>query len=656
MAKISGTWFCFSLLAGTSFAYPYDSKDIVPKAVTSLDLRALPDSPSGNYAPMVVDCPSNRPEIRLAEKLSEQEASWLKSRRSNTVEPLQSLLERAKIPNFDAKGYINSISHNTTALPNIGIALSGGGYRALMNGAGFLSAADLRNDANGPISGLLQASTYVAGLSGGSWLLGSVFANNFSTIPDLQRGDKDSALWRFDRSIFKGPKESGIGALNTVGYWKDIVEQVGEKGLGWDTSITDFWGRALSYQLVNAPDGGLSYTFSSIADTQDFKDAKTPFPLIVADGRAPNEHVISINATVYEFNPYEFGSWDPTTYGFAPTRYLASNFTNGVVPKEGKCVRGFDQIGFVMGTSSSLFNQFLLRNVTAVGEDVGLPDFLVEAVEKILKELSEDENDIAQYAPNPFFGWNPSSNNANTKQSQLTLVDGGEDGQNLPLHPLIQPMRGLDIIFAVDSSADTDNNWPNGTALRATYDRVGTKIGNGTLFPAIPSAETFINERLNQRPTWFGCNADNFTDSKHDSVPPLIFYIPNAPYTTHSNVSTFDPAYPTEQRDAIIRNGFNAATQGNGTVDNEWPVCVACAVLSRSWWKAGQSAPDACSKCFQRYCWNGTVDEVHVQDYNPSYIIGADQSKDKDSGAWSRLHMGASWLAVSLTTALALAM
>lgn len=35
-----------------------------------------------------------------------------------------------------------------------------------------------------------------------------------------------------------------------------------------------------------------------------------PFPLVVADGRAPGQIVISANASVYEFNPYEFGSWD----------------------------------------------------------------------------------------------------------------------------------------------------------------------------------------------------------------------------------------------------------------------------------------------------------------------------------------------------------
>ncbi|EWZ29054.1 lysophospholipase catalytic domain-containing protein [Fusarium oxysporum Fo47] len=632
-------------------AAPDDAAAATEPFVNSIDIRALPDSPSGNYAPQVIDCPLKRPTIRLADELSDQENAWVQRRRNNTIDPLKTLLSRANISGFDAESYIDRIKSNSSALPNIAIAVSGGGYRAVMNGAGFLSAADSRNNASGPISGLLQSSTYLAGLSGGGWLVGSIFANNFTTIPHLQRGSNNSAIWRFDRSIFVGPKSSGINILNTAGYWTDISEAVEDKDKGWNTTITDWWGRALSYQLVNASDGGPAYTFSSIAETSNFKNADTPFPILIADGRASGERVISLNATVFEFNPFEFGTWDPTTYGFAPIRYLASNFTNGTISSDDKCVRGFDQLGFIMGTSSSLFNQFVLRNITQIGAQLDIPSLVVKTIKGVLKRLDKDDEDIAQYSPNPFFGWNPTKKNKNAIDHQLTLVDGGEDRQNIPLHPLIQPVRGVDIIFAVDSSADT-HSWPNGTALRATYNRVGSSIGNGTLFPSIPSAETFINQRLNQRPTLFGCNADNFTLSKDQSPPPLIFYFPNAPYTTHSNVSTFDMSYSIQQRDDIIENALNGATQGNSTIDKEWPVCVACAIMSRSWWKANDKVPDACNTCFDRYCWNGKSNDTSVGDYEPNFIIkGSSDQEAEDNAASTRL--GPSFYEVS---ALAVAM
>ncbi|KAF4452093.1 putative lysophospholipase (lpl) [Fusarium austroafricanum] len=609
----------------TAIAAPDGSALAVP-----LEIRALPNSPSGGYAPKVVDCPSSRPKVRLANRLSSSEEDWVRQRRNNTIDALTEFLSRANISGFDAKSFIQKNKNNATGLPNIAIAASGGGYRALMNGAGFISAADSRNNKSGPISGLLQSSTYLAGLSGGGWLVGSIFANNFSSIPDLQAGN--SGVWGFDRSIIKGPKHSGISILNTAGYWNDIKDAVDDKAEGWETTITDYWGRALSYQLVNASKGGEAYTFSSIADTSNFKNADTPLPILVADGRAPNEKVISLNATVYEFNPFEFGSWDPTTYGFAPLEFLASNFSNGKIDSKGECVRGFDQIGFVMGTSSSLFNQFLFHNITKMGKDADIPDIVVKAIGGLLKGLDEDNEDIAHYAPNPFFGWNPTSKSVNAKTKNLTLVDGGEDLQNIPLHPLIQPVRGVDIIFAIDSSADT-NNWPNGTALRATYDRVGTSIGNGTLFPSIPSAETFINEKLNQRPTLFGCDAKNFTLKDGQVPPPLIFYIPNAPYTFHSNVSTFTMSYTSTERDNIILNAVNGATQGNATIDKEWPTCVACAVMSRSWWKANEKVPDACKTCFDRYCWNGKTNDTAVKSYEPKYIIGGNATADAADNA-----------------------
>ncbi|KAI0452820.1 lysophospholipase [Xylaria acuta] len=580
--------------------------------------RAAPDSPSGDYAPATVDCPSQKPTIRNAATLSPEEVAWLKKRRANTIDPMKAFFKLANIPDFDAADYVDSHSSNFSVVPNVGIAVSGGGYRALMNGAGFIAAADSRTPGStdaGGIGNLLQASTYLAGLSGGGWLVGSIFANNFSTIPQLRDGQSGSALWQFSNSIIQGPADSGLSIVNTAEYWHDIAKQVDDKrDAGYGISITDYWSRALSYQLINDLDGGPSYTFSSIADADHFTQADTPMPILVADERHPGETVVSLNSTVFEINPWEIGSFDPTIFGFAPTKYVGSNFSNGAVPDDGHCVRGFDQYGFMMGTSSSLFNQVLLQNIS----DSSLPDFVTDAITSILQSIGEDEDDIAEWRPNPFYKYNPDTN-GNADTELLTLVDGGEDLQNIPLHPLIQPIRGVDVIFAVDSSADTTYSFPNGTALRASYDRSLNNIGNGTKFPKVPDAETFINLKLNQKPTFFGCNTSEFTSG---SIPPLIVYVPLTPYTAYSNASTFDPSYTDEERNAFIENGFNAATMGNGTVDGKWPACAACAVLSRSLERTGTTIPETCRSCFQRYCWNGTTDSTPVGSYEPQPILG----------------------------------
>ncbi|KAK4459590.1 lysophospholipase [Cladorrhinum samala] len=595
-----------------------------------LSPRARPNAPDG-YAPAPVPCPKDKPKLRVAGAVSDRETAWLAKRRKETVAPMTEFLTRANIPGFDAGAYIKKVADGVKDLPNIAIAVSGGGYRALLNGGGFVAAADSRTSGatdKGGIGGLLQSSTYLAGLSGGGWLVSSIYANNFTSVEELRNGKKGSSIWQFDSNIFVGPDLPGI--LDTPRYWASVAKQVAsKKDAGFQTSITDYWGRALSYQLIDAPDGGPSYTFSSIALDEEFSNARTPFPILVADGRAPGTKIISLNSTVYEFNPFEMGSHDPTVFGFAPIEYLASNFSNGVIPSNGKCIRGFDSVSYIFGTSSSLFNAFLLQNISAVE---GVPDFLLEAGTGLLEHFDDRDDDIAQYVPNPFLGWN-SKTNPNANRIELDLVDGGLDLQNIPLHPLIQPFRNVDVIFAVDSSADTIYSWPNGTALRATYDRSQSAIANGTLFPPVPDEHTFINLGLNSRPTFFGCDSKNFTLKEGQSVPPLVVYIPNAPYSFNSNASTFDPTYADDRRNSIIRNGYEVATQGNGTVDSAWTTCVACAALSRSLERTGTPVPSACTECFTKYCWDGKLDAKASAEYEPKFKLSG--VKGANSGAGS---------------------
>ncbi|EXJ53608.1 phospholipase A2 [Cladophialophora psammophila CBS 110553] len=556
-----------------------------PGGLTTLGLinafvrRALPDAPNG-YAPEGGDCPSPEPSVRSANTLSPNETSWLLKRRPKANEALVGLLSRINISDFNAPDYLRNQTANISAWPNIAIAASGGGYRAMLNGAGAIAAFDSRTGGasadTGYLGGLLQSATYLSGLSGGSWLVGSLYMNNFTTIPALLSGDMGS-VWNLENTIFEGPP-------TVSNYYKTLVDAVSDKeNAGFNTSITDYWGRALSYQLINAVDGGISYTWSSLAVMPDFMDGAIPMPIVIADERAPGELLI---------------------------RKLQQNAT---------CVRGFDNSGFVMGTSSSLFNQaFLILNGT---NDTSI---LANAITKVLAEINEDNNDVSLYSPNPFYRYNIDTN-PNAESQTLFLVDGGEDLQNIPLHPLIQPARKVDVIFAIDSSADTKTNWPNGTSLVATYRRsVNSMFANGTTFPSIPDQNTFVNLGLNSRPTFFGCNLANMTGDA-----PLIVYLPNFPYSYASNVSTFDLQYNNTERNAIVQNGFDVATMANGTIDSEWPVCVGCAILSRSLERTGVAVPVACQDCFVRYCWNGTINDTSPPLYEPQMIQAQEGAKSE---------------------------
>lgn len=222
--------------------------------------------------------------------------------------------------------------------------------------------------------------------------------------------------------------------------------------------------------------------------------------------------------------------------------------------------------------------------------------------------------------PNPFFEYDPNGNSV-ANLSLLSLVDGGTDTQNIPLWPLLQPERAVDFIYATDSSADTVFNWPNGTSLAATFHRIQQNPAYKDIipFPFIPDTNTFMNLGLVKRPTFFGCNATNYT-SKGLPVPPMIVYHAMAPWSWYSNTSTFQLQYADLEVDGFLANGEANILQGG---DANWPTCFGCALLQRSKERAGDPVGAQCEACFQKYCWDGTLAPAPPPVYAPSLLNGS---------------------------------
>lgn len=110
-------------------------------------------------------------------------------------------------------------------------------------------------------------------------------------------------------------------------------------------------------------DHAASLSFSSATKLKSWRDHSLPFPIIVADAYSLNNNdtpidigITPLSATVYEISPLEFGSYDPQLATFFPTEYLGSGLSKG--KPVSKCVKGFDNAGFVLGTSSMLFVSF----------------------------------------------------------------------------------------------------------------------------------------------------------------------------------------------------------------------------------------------------------------------------------------------------------
>ncbi|GME69746.1 unnamed protein product [Ambrosiozyma monospora] len=166
--------------------------------------------------------------------------------------------------------------------------------------------------------------------------------------------------------------------------------------------------------------------------------------------------------------------------------------------------------------------------------------------------------------------------------------------------------------MAYDNSMDTLQGWPNGVSIVKTYERQFTNQSNHTAFPYVPDSQSFLNLNLTAKPTFFGCYSSNLTDLMKevgtDTVPPLVVYVANRPFTFDSNTSTFKMSYDNEEKLSLIENGFAVSTRKNLTLDDEYRACIGCAILQRSRERLGMPLGSQCQKCFDEYCWDGSLD------------------------------------------------
>ena len=158
------------------------------------------------------------------------------------------------------------------------------------------------------------------------------------------------------------------------------------------------------------------------------------------------------------------GTFDPQLGAFTPTEFLGSPPLS-----TSTCVRGFDQLAYIAGVSSNIFNElnnsvspFHIKSPHVVIDIVlelqavavtasGAISTIAKAILTALEALGQTGIRLDSAAiPNAFFGLSPDTF-PDSDQTLLTLVDGGEDGETDPLQPLLVQTRGVDTIIAIDA-------------------------------------------------------------------------------------------------------------------------------------------------------------------------------------------------------------
>jgi lysophospholipase len=371
--------------------------------------NAAPKYPRADagYAPVVAQCPQSL--LRPATSLSQQESDYIANRKLVASTALRSWLNGT------------GATFDTRQLPTVALASSGGGYRAMLSGAGVVQALD-GQDSEVSTSGLYQALTYHAGLSGGSWLLSSLIGSTGdTTVSTLQKELWGPALEKNDiypTNILFAPEGPQIR-----------TDLLAKQQAGFDPTVTDGWGRFLSYQLLRGADGGVSTRLSGVPDIKNFQSAAIPFPIITSlaktGGISGSSCDPADNAAQFEFTPFETGSWDSGIAAFTPTAYLGTEISNGS-PVDQKCYQNYDNLGYVLGTSSSKFQENCgLTETNLIGA------FVQTFVPPPSAEVSEAETGQsplrrALYAPykNPFY--QSANSPLVTNDKELYLLDGGD--------------------------------------------------------------------------------------------------------------------------------------------------------------------------------------------------------------------------------------
>ncbi|KIK67069.1 hypothetical protein GYMLUDRAFT_37109 [Collybiopsis luxurians FD-317 M1] len=580
-----------------------------------------------DYAPAVnINCPDLESTQFVREwtasnqTLNPNEAAYIQTRLNSTI---------AQAWN-DWLGNGSQLGYDTSQFkgnfPKIGIAIPGGGLRAAQVGAAGLSGLDARNDSAkaAGTGGLLQVASYLSGLSGGSWITGSLFFNNFPTLSDLVFGNgKDLTGWLLDIA-FATPDGDDLFSEDNQYFFGSILWSVMSKAnTGIDTSITDPWARMISYHFLNQTNRGNFFTndtahgagqlWSNIPTIPAWQQYQTPFPILVTDSRPQGLNAttaLTLEPTVYEITPFEFASYDPDLSAGVNLTFAGTPMTDKKPINTSACVTGFDQAGFMMGTSASLFNQILdFAHNTLQDFSSSDANGLLYVLSRQLSQVRTREDDVANW-PNPFNGLKTTTYD-DTNSTWLSLIDGASNGENIPLGPLFVRERGLDTIVVLDGSADDPNNWPNGTGMLISAQRTSTILqASHQPFPPLPQdAQAFVDTGARERPTFFGCDP-----TQKPPEFPIVVYIPNTPPFNgddpSANTGTFQLQYsPKLQQvlfDQVHNNTISGFVPNTNNADPNFGKCLQCAAVDRARFKLNPvvNRSDFCQTCFNQYCFD----------------------------------------------------
>jgi len=348
-------------------------------------------------------------------ELSEQERDYVFLRTKNVHTRLEELLGQP----IDLK-----------AIPRIGFCFSGGGFRAMVSTLGFLKGAQQ--------IGLLDCCTYMAGLSGSAWALAPWIASGKSI---------DTYLNELHYKI-----ENGIGTLYKPWQAKQVCDLLITKMFNRQLlSTVDIYGPLLANTLLtDLGENSITRTFTKTH--KKVKKGIYPLPLYtaLATNKDPYEWI--------EFSPFHIQNCSNAPFVSIPIWSFGRSFKKGISQNYSP----EQTLGYFLGIYGSAFGVDMhdiiqILNTTISNMDSQLPDGTAHYLQRVLQTLADGPLDEMRLIPSmlPNFMYEI-ANTRFEEHKRLTLVDAGIDF-NLPLAPLLNTARDLDIIIVYDASTTVRN-------------------------------------------------------------------------------------------------------------------------------------------------------------------------------------------------------
>ena len=376
--------------------------------------------------------------------------------------------------------------------PRIALCFSGGGFRSMLMTLGFLGAAkDI---------GLLDASTYITGLSGSTWAIAPWIASGKS-------------LKHFTTDLINHIKY-GLNHIDDLEELRlllfNLLAKIHNKQC---ISAMDIYGAVLINTLLN--DMGSNRLCVTLTEShKDIIKGALPLPIYTATQTNPDPY------EWMEVTPFEVGS--PFLEAYVPTWAYGRKFKNDVSIDQ----KPEQTLGYYLGIFGSAFEvnfedilQRTTFNLTRIKNS--LPEFLGGTVDKVVNTIINSPLNNFRLFPSMLRNFTHNAFYSPIREDKtICLIDAGIDF-NLPIPPLLRKNRNVDIIIIYDASGNIEN----APELRHAQEYAECK---GIKFPSIDYSN--INKNT----------VNVFKDENSDDTP-IIIYFPRIKNPDFSQ--DFDPTF-----------------------------------------------------------------------------------------------------------------